>query len=216
MQRYSCVIIEDEPLAMEKVALFIQQRPELNCVATFYNLEEGWRYLMEHSIHIVFLDLNVGGHFSFDRLEQEYITSKIIITSAYPQHALKGFELNVVDYLVKPFTMQRWETAVDRAIAEIQVVGEIIAIKTEGRIVRIPVKDIVYIEGMDDYRRIHTLTHKWMTQQTFGQLESLLTGSSIVRIHRSYMVNREHIISYTSKEVQLATITLPIAAGRRV
>ena len=216
MQRYSCVIIEDEPLALEKVELFIEKHPLLSCAAKFYNLQEGWTYLMQHAVDIVFLDLNVGGYFSFDRLEKDFISSKIIITSAYPQHALKGFELNVVDYLVKPFTYERWETAADRAIAALHSIGKVVGIKSEGRIVRIPVKDILYIEGMDDYRRVHTTTHRWMTLQTFGQLEEMLTDTPLVRIHRSYMVNREHIISYTTKEVHIANTTLPIAAGRKV
>ncbi len=216
MQLYSCVIIEDEPLALEKVELFIEKHPLLTCAAKFYHLEEGWEYLMHHAVDIVFLDLNVGGYFSFDRLERDFISSKIIITSAYPQHALKGFELNVVDYLVKPFTNERWESAVDRAITALNTVGKVVAIKSEGRTVRIPVKDILYIEGMDDYRRIHTTTHRWMTLQTFGQLEEMLTDTSLVRIHRSYMVNREHIISYNAKEVQVANTTLPIAAGRKI
>ena len=216
MQRYSCVIIEDEPLALEKVELFIEKHPLLTCAAKFYHLEEGWEYLMHHAIDIVFLDLNVGGYFSFDRLEKDFISSKIIITSAYPQHALKGFELNVVDYLVKPFTYERWETAVDRATTALNTVGKVVAIKSEGRTVRIPVKDILYIEGMDDYRRIHTTTHRWMTLQTFTQLEELLADTALVRIHRSYMVNRDHIITYNSKEVQVANTTLPIAAGRKL
>lgn len=216
MQRYSCVIIEDEPLALEKVELFIEKHAHLACAAKFYHLEEGWEYLLQHSVDIVFLDLNVGGYFSFDRLEKDFISSKIIITSAYPQHALKGFELNVVDYLVKPFTYERWETAVDRAIAALNIVGKVVSIKSEGRIIRIPVKDILYIEGMDDYRRIHTTTHRWMTLQTFTQLEELLMGTTLVRIHRSYMVNRDHITTHNSKEVQIGDITLPIASGRKL
>jgi DNA-binding LytR/AlgR family response regulator len=216
MQRYSCVIIEDEPLALEKVELFIEKHPHLVCAAKFYHLEEGWEYLLQHSVDIVFLDLNVGGYFSFDRLEKDFISSKIIITSAYPQHALKGFELNVVDYLVKPITYERWESAAGRAIVALNTVGKAVSIKSEGRTVRIPVKDILYIEGMDDYRRIHTTTHRWMTLQTFTQLEELLADTAILRIHRSYMVNRDHIISYTAKEVHIANTTLPIAAGRKL
>lgn len=216
MQRYSCVIIEDEPLAMEKLELFIEKHPLLTCVAKFYHLEEGWDYLLQHSVDIVFLDLNVGGYFSFDRLEKDFISSKIIITSAYPQHALKGFELNVVDYLVKPITYERWESAADRAIAVLNTVGKVVSIKSEGRTVRIPVKDILYIEGMDDYRRVHTTTYRWMTLQTFTQLEELLADTALVRIHRSYMVNRYHITTYNSKEVQIGGVTLPIAAGRKI
>lgn len=216
MRQYSCVIIEDEPLALEKVELFIKKQPLLTCAAKFYHLEEGWDYLMHHAIDIVFLDLNVGGYFSFDRLEKDFISSKIIITSAYPQHALKGFELNVVDYLVKPFTFDRWKVAVDRSIAALSVIGKVIAIKSEGRIVRIPVMDIIYIEGMDDYRRVHTTTHRWMTLQTFTQLEELLADTPMVRIHRSYMVNREHISSFNSREVIIDKMSFPIAAGRKL
>jgi two-component system LytT family response regulator len=216
MRQYSCVIIEDEPLALEKVELFIQRHEQLYCAAKFYHLEEGWDYLLHHAIDIVFLDLNVGGHFSFDRLERDFISSKIVITSAYPQHALKGFELNVVDYLVKPFTYDRWEVAANRAIAALSVIGKVVSIKSEGRIVRIPIKDIIYIEGMDDYRRVHTTTHRWMTLQTFTQLEELLADTSMVRIHRSYMVNREHISSFNSKEVIIEKMSFPIAAGRKI
>jgi DNA-binding LytR/AlgR family response regulator len=92
----------------------------------------------------------------------------------------------------------------------------VVSIKSEGRIVRIPVKDIIYIEGMDDYRRVHTTTHRWMTLQTFTQLEELLADTSMVRIHRSYMVNRERISSFNSKEVIIEKMSFPIAAGRKL
>lgn len=216
MNRYSCIIIEDEPLAMERTKGFVAKIPDLELCATFDNALDGLAYLKQNEVDLLFLDINMDELSGIELLESAKLKSQVIITTAYQEYALKGYELHVTDYLLKPFTFNRFLQAVNKAQAHIgqpslETQPDYIFIKTENRLEKINFEDIMYIEGMRDYRRIHTLTKKVMTLQNFGELEQLIPPSKICRVHKSYMVSIQKIESVERSRIFIGNQVIPIS-----
>jgi two-component system, LytTR family, response regulator len=193
MDKYTCIIIEDEPLALEKTKDFVNKVPFLHLSATFDNALNGLTYLNNNKVDVLFLDINMDELSGIELLESSKISSQVIITTAYQEYALKGYELQITDYLLKPFTFNRFLQAVNKAqenlsqrIAEKQL--DFIFVRTENRLEKIMINDILYIEGMRDYLRIHTSNKKIMTLQSFNELEQLIPAHLVCRVHKSYMV----------------------------
>ena len=194
MDKLSCIIIEDEPLALDKTRDFVSKVPFLHLAATFDNALSGLTYLNNNKVDVLFLDINMDELTGIELLESSKITSQVILTTAYQEYALKGYELQITDYLLKPFTFNRFLQAVNKAQDNIlhrgaDALPEFIFIKTENRLEKITLQDIVYIEGMRDYRRIHTTHKKIMTLQNFSELEKMIPTSIVCRVHKSYMVS---------------------------
>jgi two-component system LytT family response regulator len=156
----SCIIVEDEPLALERTRSYVLRLPYLNLVATFDNGIDAMLYLRANKVDLIFLDINMGEFSGIQLLETTTTASQVIITTAYNEYALKGFELNVTDYLMKPYTFERFIQAVDKVQDKLQrkegPEKKFIFIKTEYRLEKLLLSELVYIEGMRDYRRIHT------------------------------------------------------------
>lgn len=217
MDKYSCIIIEDEPLAMERTKLFVDKLPFLTLTATFDNALTALLYLKSNPVDILFLDINMDELSGIELLESANITSQVIITTAYQEYALKGYELSVTDYLLKPFTFNRFLQAVTKAqkalalpVAETPA-PDFIFIKTENRLEKVSFKDILYIEGMRDYRRIHMQTKRIMTLQNFKELEQLIPASMVCRVHKSYMVAIDKIESIERSRIKIANQIIPIS-----
>ena len=149
-------------------------------------------------------------------LQSSKIDSQVIITTAYQEYALKGYELNVTGYLLKPFTFDRFLTAVNKVHEIIRkktpdITKDFIFIKTENRLEKVNLSDIIYIEGMSDYRRIHTRFNKIMTLQNFGELEQLIPSSIVCRVHKSYMVSIDKIESIERSRIKITDKLIPIS-----
>ena len=149
-------------------------------------------------------------------LQNTKINSHIIITTAYEQYALKGYELNVSDYLLKPFSFSRFLSAVNNIIEKInekqnKKVIEYIFIKTENRLEKVNLSDILYIEGMSDYRKIHTTSKRIMTLQSFNDLENIIPPSIICRVHKSYMVAINKIETIERRRIKINSTLIPIS-----
>lgn len=220
MEQYKCIIIEDEPLALERTREFVGKVPFLQLEATFENALEGLTYLTTHPVDVLFLDINMDELSGIELLESANITSQVIITTAYQQYALKGYELNVTDYLLKPFTFPRFLQAAGKARDNLTKKGsaanpEFIFVKTENRLEKVMLADIVYIEGMRDYRRIHTTGKSIMTLQNFTELEDLLPAGQICRVHKSYMVALQRIEAIERGRILIADQRIPISATYR-
>lgn len=218
MNKYSCVIIEDEPLALEKTRDFVLKIPFLHLAATFENALTGLAYLNNNKVDVLFLDINMDELTGIELLESSRISSQVIITTAYQEYALKGYELKITDYLLKPFTFNRFLQAVNKAQENIaqranDPLPEFIFVKTENRLEKIMINEIVYIEGMRDYRRIHTTDPrtKVMTLQNFSELETLMPPSLVCRVHKSYMVALSKIISIERGQIKIADQLIPIS-----
>ena len=216
MYKYNCIIIEDEPLAMEKIREFVHKVPFLELSSTFDNPLEGLTYLKSNSVDILFLDINMDEISGIELLQNSEISSQIIITTAYQEYALKGYELNITDYLLKPFTFDRFLNAVNKAEEIIKKNSltdkkDFIFIKTENRLEKINLNDIVFIEGMRDYRRIHTLTKKIMTLQNFSELEKMIPSNIVCRVHKSYMVAINKIEFIERNRIKVTDKLIPIS-----
>ncbi len=213
---YNCIVIEDEPLAMERMVSYIKQVPELSLAETFENAASAMEYLKSNTIQLIFLDINLGEVSGIQLLESVRIVCPVIITTAYPDYALKGYELNVTDYLLKPFGYDRFLQAVNKVqhlavIKENNTPANFIFVKTENRVEKIFFDDILFIEGMRDYRRIHTRQKKIMTLQTFTDFEKTIAPAIICRVHKSYMVAINKIETVAKGRIYIQTNSIPVS-----
>ncbi|MBC7410030.1 MAG: response regulator transcription factor [Arcicella sp.] len=216
MNSYSCIIIEDEPLALERTKSFVDKIPFLNLCGTFENALDGLAYLKANKVDLLFLDINMDELSGIELLESSKIESQVIITTAYQEYAIKGYELNVTDYLLKPFTFDRFLKAVNKAqencIQPLPTIQhDFIFVKTENRLVKIDLGDILFIEGMRDYRRIHTVNKRIMTLQNFSELEQIIPSNLVCRVHKSYMVGIDKIESIERMRITISNQIIPIS-----
>ncbi|HAA17115.1 MAG TPA: DNA-binding response regulator [Cytophagales bacterium] len=214
----SCIIIEDEPLAAEKLEGFIKRSPYLELKASFRKSPEGLRYIKENPVDLVFLDIQMDEMTGIELLESLTQKPLVILTTAYQEYALRGYELHVSDYLLKPYDFTRFLKAVDKVYEEFTLrtqspsePGNSIFVKTEYRIEKVLLDTILYIEGMSDYLRLHLNEGKpIMCLQKFAAFEATLPASRFVRVHKSYLVALDKIDSIERAIIRIGEATIPI------
>ena len=217
----NCIVIDDEPLALSKLESFIKKVPWLTLIRTFDNAIEAIGWLRENVSDLIFLDIQMEHLTGIQFLEATGTTSRVIITSAYDQYAIRGFDLNVTDYLLKPFSFERFLQAVNRVMEYYsqKVEGQktisendaFIFVKTEYRLERIDFNDILYIEGMKDYLRIICTSKKIMTLQSFAKIEESLPANKFCRVHKSYIVAIDKIKSVERGVILIADKRIPVS-----
>jgi len=212
----TCIIVEDEPLALEKAQGFVQKIPFLHLLANFDNAMEALSFLKRNPVDLVFLDIHLGDISGIQLLETGAIKSQVILTTAYHEYALKGFDLKVTDYLLKPYTFERFVQAVDRVQnllpkSETPSVKLFIFVKTEYRLEKILLDELLFIEGKGDYLQIHTPSKKIMTLQTFAEFEQTLPPKVVCRVHKSYMVAVAKIDSIEKDRIRIREALIPIS-----
>ena len=215
--RIDCIIVEDEPLAQERIRSYLERLPFMNLVGVFDGAIDALAFLQKGTtIDLIFLDINMGDFSGIQLLESMTINSQVILSTAYHEYALKGYELNVTDYLLKPYTFERFLQAINKVQGNRAKNGsppdrKFIFVKTEYRLEKIQLDDLLYIEGMRDYRRIHTTSKQIMTLQTFGELEKAIPRGITCRIHKSYLVALNRIDSVGKDTIRIGTIELPLS-----
>jgi len=212
----TCIIIEDEPLAMERTKNYVQKLPYLQLLACFDNGIDALQFLKQQNTDLIFLDINMADLSGIQLLETKNIQSEVIITTAYQEYALKGFDLKVADYLLKPFKFERFIQAVERVQQvltknNIPADKKFVFVKTAYRLEKIVLDEVLYIEGMRDYRRIVTASKKIMTLETFKEFEREIPASIICRVHKSYMVAIDKIDSVKKDLITINDISIPIS-----
>ena len=217
----NCIAIDDEPLALSKLESFIGRIPDLGLSMTFDNSIDAMVWLNENHADLIFLDIQMEQLNGIQFLEATRTTSKIIITSAYDQYAMKGYDLNVSDYLLKPFSFQRFVQAVNKVMeyyaqnpgTNMVTNGNdgFIFIKTEYRYERVDLDHILYIEGMKDYLRIICNDKKIMTLQSFSKLEESLPPNKFCRVHKSYLVAIDKIKSIERNIIIIGDKRIPVS-----
>lgn len=212
-----CIIVEDEPLAVERLSGYVRQLPLLELSATFGAAPAALAYLMTNAVDLVFLDVTLGGMSGLELLETSSVDAEVILTTAHPEHALRAYDLRVADYLLKPFSFARFVQAVDQVVSRLAGAAkrDYVFIKTELRLERVRLDDILYISGDSDYRCIHTTRKELLTLTTFGELEQRLPRDIICRVHRSYMVAIGKIDSIERDQIQIGNVEIPISATYR-
>ncbi len=214
MTKISCIIIEDEPLALERAKGYIEKIPFLDLLCSFDNALEGLSYLKSNSVNLLFLDISLDELSGIQLLENVQFKGDVIITTAYDQYALKGYELNVTDYLLKPYSFERFLQAIDKVEQNTptkNIDQDFLFIKTENRLEKVNLKDILFIEGMRDYRRVHLATKRIMTLQTFTEFEKIIPQNIVCRVHKSYMVSVQQIESISKNRIKIKDQLIPIS-----
>jgi two-component system LytT family response regulator len=214
--RIKSIVIEDEPLALKKLVSFIDKIEYLEIAKTFDNAIEAISYLKSNDIDLIFLDIQMEEFSGIQFLETLNQRPKVIITTAYDKYALKGYELDVFDYLLKPFTFERFIKAVDKVFKSklekpASVSNDSIFVKTEYKLVQIKISEILYIEGMSEYLRLVTSNKKIMTKQNFKNIEAILPKINFVRVHKSYMIAIDKIENIERNRIKINDMFIPIS-----
>lgn len=210
-----CIIVEDEPLAIARLTEYIGRVSFLDLLKSFDNAVEGLEFLSRNDVDLIFLDIQMDGFTGIQLLETLKTKPDVILTTAYDHYALKGFELNVTDYLLKPFSFQRFLEAVlkveERKNNRMVASAPFIFIKNEYRLEKVFTNEILFIEGMRDYRQVHTTSRSIMTPHTFTELGRMLEGRGFCRVHKSFMVSLSKIDFVERDRIKIGKELIPIS-----
>ena len=219
----SCVIVDDEPLARNLMTDYVRKVPSLHLVAACANAMDAMEVLRKQPVDILFLDIQMPEITGITFLKVLQKRPLVIFTTAYSEYALEGYELDVVDYLLKPITLDRFLKAVDKALLRLQTPPATVAVTTSEqkpdfvfvkdgtRMVKIMLDDILYVEGMKDYVTIHTREKKITSLQRMKALEEQLPSDKFIRIHHSYIIALKAIDVVHKNEVQIGQALLPVS-----
>jgi len=222
--KLNCVIIEDEPLARNLMVEYVKKVPSLNLIEAFSNPLAALETLRSASIDILFLDVQMPEITGISLLKILKKRPLVVLTTAYSQYALEGYELDVADYLLKPITFERFLKSVDKITQRLESTPLVqspaaeptsqapafIFVKDGTKLVKVKLDEILYIEGLKDYVTIHTISQKIVTLQRLKTLEEQLPASKFIRIHNSYIIALDAIDTIQKSEVQIKGVILPI------
>ncbi len=221
MQKFNCLIVEDEPLAAEVLEDYINQVPFLQLIAKCNDAIYALEMLQKEKIDLIFLDIHLPKIKGIDFIKTLSNSPKIIITSAYQEYALQGYELNVVDYLLKPIEFSRFLMAVNKLkhLNEIDQVNNPTSIASERaylffnvskKKVKMFLDEILYIESLKEYVRIISRDKAILTKFQLGEIEDLLKKNNFLRIHRSFIVAKNKIDAFSATDVEINGKQIPI------
>ncbi len=210
-----CIVIEDEPLAAEVLIDYISQVPSLQLVGTCTDAIAAMEVLQKEKVDLMFLDIHLPGLKGLDFLETLQEPPRVILTTAYHEYALKGFDHGVVDYLLKPIAFKRFLQAINRLNSGTDQTKEVIPVHSEKKTVLIPVEDILYVESLKEYIKFHTRTSTHVSKYAITRLESELDSRRFLRIHRSFIVALAHVNAFNATEVEVHGKSLPIGGSYR-
>ncbi len=219
MQQFKCLIVEDEPLAAEVLQDYVKQVPFLSLVDVCRDAIYALEMLQKEKVDVIFLDIHLPKLKGFDFLKTLKNPPAVIITSAYHQYALLGYEYNVVDYLLKPVEFSRFLTAVnklrlskpeDRVLPIRETERPSLFFNVNKKKVKIFLDEILYIESLKEYVRIVTTGRTILTKFALGQVEDLLARNNFIRVHRSFIVAKEKIDAFTATDIEIGGQQIPI------
>jgi len=224
MSKIKCIIIEDEPLAVKVLADYISQVPFLELQGTFKDAILATEYLRDNATDLIFLDIHLPKLKGMAFLKTLTHPPAVIITTAYHQYAVEGFDLNVTDYLLKPFEFERFLIAVNKVKTaegerqksnESQEIKDFLFLNVQKKKVKILFSEIVYIESQREYIKIITTKKVYISKMSTHEMEALLPANLFKRIHRSFIVSISKIESYTAETVEVNGVSIPIGRGYR-
>jgi len=222
MSKIKCIIVEDEPLAVKVLSDYISQVPFLELHGSFKDAILATDYLRSNAVDLIFLDIHLPKLKGMAFLKTLTNPPAVIITTAYHQYALEGFNLNVTDYLLKPFEFERFLVAVTRVkITQTEKHRSIeepaekdhLFLNVQKKKVKILFSEILYIESQREYIKIVTTKKEYISKMSTHEIESLLPANLFKRIHRSFIVSVSKIESYTAEAVEVNGISIPIGRG---
>jgi len=211
--KLNCLIIDDEPIALEIIESYLKLIDQLNLIGKCENALEANNFLFKYSIDLIFLDIEMPHLNGLTFLKNLTDPPAVIITTAYRDYALEGFELNVLDYLLKPISQERFLKAVNRMLIKTQKqINKFpyIYLKVDLKMVKVVLDDILYIEGLSNYVKVFTNNTVLISYQKLTHLAEVLPSDQFYRSHRSYIVNIHQISAFTATEVEIGTTELSI------
>lgn len=220
MKKLNCLLVDDEPPALEILRSYIGSTPNLHISGECHHAVEAFTFLQQHPVDLIFLDVNLPRLTGTEFLKALAHPPKVIFTTAHRDFAVEGFELGAIDYLLKPYSLNRFWRAVQRATSHDQPAQanekpgieneRFLYVRSDRRTVKIMVNDIRYIESLKDYVRIFLSDRQVITKQTITAIEEMLPEDEFVRIHRSFITHRKKIDSYTAHAVYIGKTELPV------
>lgn len=221
--KYSCIIVDDEPLAHDVLIHYISFIPELILTAQFFNTSEARQYLDKNEIDILFLDIKMPGedglHF-LEKLNQRPIT---LMTTAFRDYAIEGFDLGVMDYLIKPIKKERFEQGIQRAIEFLELMKKnpilideptpsksSFTIKSGTKLISLDLNSITHIQGLKDYSILYTQDAKYVIKGYIKNVEKMMPEKQFIRVHKSFIVAKNLIKTIDRNKIKLSLHQIPI------
>jgi two-component system, LytTR family, response regulator len=213
-----CIIVEDETLAQDVICNHLARIDRLELTGIYRTAPEALPALESGEVDIMFLDIRLPGMSGLHFLRMLSDPPLVVLTTAYAEYALESYEFNVIDYLLKPISFERFAKAVNKildgrlyTVAEKPAEGkDHIFIKSNSKFFRVGFSEIIYVEGMKDYLKIHTADFTLVTHQTMSELEKQLPARQFIRVHRSYLVAVRQIRAIFGNSIELGKVTIPI------
>jgi DNA-binding LytR/AlgR family response regulator len=214
-----CIIVEDEILAQQVIQSHLQHTAQLELVGICNNVVQAREILDKTEVDLIFLDIQLPGMTGINFLQSYPESPLVILTTAYAEYALESYEFNVIDYLLKPISLERFTRAINK-ISNGRLLSlsakqndnsyDHIFIRSGTKYFKVNFSEIIYIESMKDYLKVHSCDHKLITHQTMSDMEKLLPSKLFIRVHKSFIVAIEHIDAIYGNTIELGGGTIPI------
>ncbi|GAB3510572.1 LytR/AlgR family response regulator transcription factor [Emticicia fontis] len=215
-----CIIVEDEVMARKSLQRLCEQHESLDLVSVFENAEDALVFLSTEKVDVIWLDVEMPGLSGFDLLENLTSIPQVVMTTTKTEYAFDAYQYQVTDYLKKPVMLPRFKMAVDKILelnarkTTVSTQRQEIYVKSEGRYIRLPYTDILYIENIGDYVKIFTLDNSYIIHTTMKYLEEKL-GSQFLRVHRSFIVHLDKIVDIEENNLVIAKKVIPISRANK-
>lgn len=216
----TCVIIDDEPLAIKVLEKYLGDMPDYRLLKTFTQPLDAATFLRKQSVDLLFLDINMPDLNGLSLLRTLDSPPLTILTTAYPEYGAESYEFDVVDYLLKPISLERFLKALGKAEnrrTKAPSIGDpgTLTVKADRKIYRIPHEDIYYLQAYGDYVRIITAQQNYLPKTTLSELENRLPQPAFFRVHRTYLVNRQHVSYLEGNHLQVGEDQIPVSKAYR-
>jgi len=224
MKQFNCLIVDDEPIACEIIMHYCSHLPFLNIVAVCGNAFEAKSILTDNQIDIIFLDIQMPVLDGLSFLRTLKHPSQIIFTTAYKEYAVDAFDLTACDYLLKPFSLERFIIAIDKAVDKLnttksttiprhEIPIDHFFIKAEGKIFKISYEELLYAEAKGNYTKVVTSNKTILSPISFSSFEKLLESNFFVRVHRSFIINKSKVESIEGNSILINKVEIPIGSN---
>ena len=217
----NCIALDDEPLALDIIEAYVKKHPELNLIARCNNTEEASKVLNSQHIDLMFLDIQMPGVTGLNFVRSLKNKPLFMFTTAYSEYAIDGFELDAIDYLLKPIAYDRFEKAIEKAkeyytiknnsgLTESDLENDFIFVKANQQLIKLAYGEILYVEAFADYVKIFLNDRKIVTLQTMKKMEAKLPSDIFSRVHRSFIVNRKVVQSFSTSVCEVNGEKIPV------
>lgn len=233
MERIKCIVVDDEPIARQYLSDYVAKMPQLELLAVFGSAKDAWGIIETGEAELVFLDIQMPGLTGIELIRTLQKKPAVILTTAYSEYALEGYELDVADYLLKPISFDRFARAVNKVAGRLKMqdgnIGpglltsgeneattrDFIFVKSGYKSVKVNISDILYVEGMKEYVVIHTKDRKFTKLDRMKNMENFLKEKGFIRIHKSYIVAVKNIDTVFGNIVEINGTQLPLGRSFR-